>query len=88
MKAALGIALTLLAPVAWALWTPDLARIARSPLHINATPFYVMETLFALGCAGNWTKPGRLWLAQACWWLRASYGWGLLGQALRCRPDS
>ena len=88
MKAALGIALTLLALVAWALWTPDLARIALSPLHINATPFYVMETLFALGSAGNWTKPGRLWLAQACWWLRASDCWGLLGQALRCRPDS
>ena len=56
MKAALGIALTLLALVASALWTPDLAGIALSPLHINATPYYVMETLFALGSAGNWTQ--------------------------------
>ena len=63
MKAARGIALTLLALVAWALWTPDLARIALSPLHINATPFYVMETLFALGSAGNWTQA---WAAVSC----------------------
>lgn len=32
--------------------------IALSSLHINATPFYVMGTLFALGGAWNW--------AQAC----------------------
>ena len=56
MKAALGIALTLLALVAWALWTPDLARIALSSLHINATPFYVMGTLFALGGVWSWTQ--------------------------------
>ena len=30
--------------------------IALSSLHINATPFYVMGTLFALGGAWNWTQ--------------------------------
>lgn len=30
--------------------------IALSSLHINATPFYVMGTLFALGAAWNWTQ--------------------------------
>ena len=55
--------MTLLALVASALWTPDLAGIALSPLHINATPFYVVGTLFALGSAGNWTQA---WAAVAC----------------------
>ena len=30
--------------------------IALSSLHINATPFYVMLILFALGGAWNWTQ--------------------------------
>ena len=30
--------------------------IAMSSLHINATPFYVMLILFALGGAWNWTQ--------------------------------
>ena len=76
MKAALGIALTLLALVASALWTPDLAGIALSPLHINATPFYVAGTLFALGSAGNWTQA---WAAVACMGVLVAQGIVRLG---------
>ncbi len=40
------------------LWIMSVGRlgIALSSLHINATPFYVMGTLFALGGAWNWTQ--------------------------------
>ncbi len=78
MKAARGIALTLLALVAWALWRPDLAGIALSPLHINATPFYVAGTLFALGSAGNWTQA---WAAGACLGVLVAQGIVRLGPA-------
>ncbi len=80
MKAARGIALTLLALVAWALWRPDLAGIALSPLHINATPFYVAGTLFALGSAGHWTQA---WAAGACMGVLVAQGIVRLGPAGR-----
>ena len=64
--------------------------IALSSLHINATPFYVMGTLFALGGAWNWTQA---WAAAVvALGVLVAQGIVRLGPAgtgsVRNRPDS
>ena len=64
--------------------------IALSSLHINATPFYVMGTLFALGAAWNWTQA---WAAAVvALGVLVAQGIVRLGPAgtgsVRNRPDS
>ena len=64
--------------------------IALSSLHINATPFYVMGTLFALGGAWNWTQA---WAATVvALGVLVAQGIVRLGPAgtgsVRNRPDS